>query len=90
MPVFSLRSQRLSGEALKHRLPENHKLPNEPRFAGTSQWVHLARPNEPSPIFGHFVVGRRPLSALLLNALIRGFRRRRAVTAAIMIEYPSR
>jgi hypothetical protein len=30
MPVFSLRSQRLSGEVLNHRPTENHKLPNEP------------------------------------------------------------
>jgi hypothetical protein len=38
MPVFSLRSQRLRGEFLNRRLPENHKLPNEPRFADTPPW----------------------------------------------------
>ncbi len=30
MPVFSLCSQRLSGEPQNHRLPKNLKLQNEP------------------------------------------------------------
>jgi hypothetical protein len=45
MPVFSPCSQRLGGEALNHRLPENHGIPKEP-----------------SPIFGHSIVGRLPSS----------------------------
>ena len=58
MPVFSLCSQRLSREALNHRLPRNLKLQNEPSpISGqftvvrtpSSGWAqaHLARPNEP-------------------------------------------
>ena len=30
MPVFSLCSQCLCGEAVNHRLPDNHGVPNEP------------------------------------------------------------
>ena len=53
MSVFSLCSQCLSGEALNHRLPENHGLPNEPssifgQCAGRMKRASTAiRPPEP-------------------------------------------
>ena len=69
MPVFSLRSQRLSGEFPNHRPPENHRLPNEPSpIFGHSALGPAARtpgvPNEPSPISGHFVVRQPPMGSL--------------------------
>jgi hypothetical protein len=44
MPVFSLCSQRLRGEFLNHRLPEDHGIPKEPSpifghfAAGRTPW----------------------------------------------------
>jgi hypothetical protein len=47
MPVLSLCSQRLSGEGLKHRLPENHGIPDEPGFSATSSRGGRPRPHRP-------------------------------------------
>jgi hypothetical protein len=44
MPLFSLRSQRLRGEFLSRRLPENHGIPKEP----STTFGHFAVGRTPS------------------------------------------
>ena len=50
MPVFSLCSQRLSGEALKPRLPRNLKLQNEPSPISEYSTNHKLPKSENPPV----------------------------------------
>ena len=50
MPVFCLRSQRLRGEFLSHRLSENHGMPKEPSPILGHSAVGRTPPTAPGPL----------------------------------------